>query len=208
MQISTVNIGLSLNHTRPVVESSASKTVTDIPALTASIRAGDENAFREFHRLYFDRLYRFLVVVARGNEDEARDALQETLLRVVRYARKFECEEVFWSWLKTVARSAARDGGRKQSRYLGLLRNFTLHWQNSGQSPTSPAEAELADLLEEALEELNPEERSIIEGKYLQGFTIRELAADSGLTEKAVESRLLRLRQQVRKTILRKLRAP
>lgn len=208
MQLSTVNLPLSLNQTRPVVESSASKTVTDIAALTTGFRAGDENAFREFHRLYFDRLYQFLLVVARGNEDEARDALQETLLRVVRYTRKFESEEVFWSWLKAIARSAARDGGRRQKRYLGLLRNFTLHWQNSAQSLSSETEPQLADLLEEALEELNPEERSIIEGKYLQGFTVRELASDTGLTEKAVESRLLRLRKQVRETILRKLRTP
>lgn len=175
--------------------------------MTAGIRAGDEKAFREFHRLYFDRLYQFLLVVARGNEDEARDALQETLLRVVRYARRFENEEVFWSWLKAIARSAARDAGRKQSRYLGLLRKFTLHWQNSGESSPPHIEPQLADLLAEALEEISPEERSIIEGKYLQGLTVRELASDSGLTEKAVESRLLRLRRQIREAILKKLRA-
>jgi RNA polymerase sigma factor (sigma-70 family) len=205
VQISTVNLPLSLNDAHNVAEHSASKTVTDIPALTAGIRAGDENAFREFHRLYFDRLYQFLLAVTRGSEDEAREALQETLLRVVRHARKFENEEIFWSWLKAVARSAARDGGRKRSRYLGLLHNFTLHWQNS--ASTEQADPQLSDLLEESLQELNPEERSIIEGKYLQGFTVRELAAVVGLTEKAVESRLLRLRRQVRKAILKKLRA-
>lgn len=207
MQISTVNLALSLNHTRPVVEPSESKTVTDVAALTAGIRAGNEEAFRLFHALYFDRLYQFLLVIARGNEDEARDALQETLLRVVRYARRFDNEEIFWSWLKAIARSAARDRGRKQSRYLSLLQNFTLHWQNSVPSPASQSNPELSDLLQESLQELNPEERSIIEGKYLQGLTVRELASDAGLTEKAVESRLLRLRRQIREAILKKLRA-
>jgi RNA polymerase sigma-70 factor (ECF subfamily) len=207
VQISTVNLLLSLKQTHTVVGPSASKPVTDIPALTAGIRAGNEEAFRQFHALYFDRLYQFQLIVARGNEDEARDALQETLLRVVRYARRFEREEVFWSWLKAIARSAARDGGRKQNRYLGLLRNFTLHWQNSSQSSPAHTEPQLADFLEEALEELNPDERSILEGKYLQGFTVKELASDTGLTEKAVESRLLRLRRQIREAILKKLRA-
>jgi RNA polymerase sigma-70 factor (ECF subfamily) len=208
VQISAVNLPLPLNQTQTVVEPSAGKTVSDIPALTTGIHAGNEEAFRQFHALYFDRLYQFLLVVARGNEDEARDALQETLLRVVRYARRFENEDVFWSWLKVVARSSARDGGRKQNRYLGLLRNFTLHWQNFGQSSPAHTEPQLEDFLEEALEELNPDERSIIEGKYLQGFTVRELASDTGLTEKAVESRLLRLRRQIREAILKKLRAP
>jgi RNA polymerase sigma-70 factor (ECF subfamily) len=208
VQISTVNLLLSLNQTRAVVEPSASKAVTDIATLTAGIRAGNEEAFRQFHALYFDRLYQFLLVVARGNEDEARDALQETLLRVVRYARRFENEEVFWSWLKAIARTAARDGGRKQNRYLRLLRNFASHWQHSADSSPAQADPQLTEFLEEALEELNPDERSIIEGKYLQGFTVKELASDTGLTEKAVESRLLRLRRQIREAILKKLRAP
>ena len=90
------------------------------------IAAGDEAAFREFHGRYLDRLYQFLLVVARGQETEAQEALQETLLRVVRHARAFDTEEALWDWLKVVARSAARDGGRKRHRYLALLSRFTL----------------------------------------------------------------------------------
>jgi DNA-directed RNA polymerase specialized sigma24 family protein len=36
---------------------------------------------------------------------------------------------------------------------------------------------------------------------------VRELASDSGLTEKAVESLLLRVRQRIREFIIQKLRA-
>ena len=126
---------------------------------------------------------------------------QETLLRVVRYVRKFESEETFWSWLKAVARSAARDAGRKQRRYLGLLQRFTLHLERSTEN--SPDEME--GLLEETLEELDASDREIIQGKYLRGATVRELAEETGRTEKTIESRLLRLRRQIRKTILKKL---
>src|SRR2546421_10268749 len=103
---------------------------TPTTRLTRALAKGDEGAFREFHGLYFDRLYRFLIVVSRGQEHEAQEALQETFLRVCRYARPFETEEAFWSWLKTVARNAARDGGRKQSRYLALLQRFALRGQD------------------------------------------------------------------------------
>ena len=60
-----------------------------IAALTRRLATGDEAAFREFHGRYFDRLYRFLLVVTRGQEHAAQDALQETMLRVARYAREF-----------------------------------------------------------------------------------------------------------------------
>ena len=208
MQISTANSLIALNDIQPVAEVSANNAGTDIASLTAKIRAGDENAFREFHLLYFHRLYQFLLGVARGQEHEAREALQETLLRVVRYARKFDNEEAFWCWLKLVARNAARDGGRKRHRYLGLLQKFALYSQNSAEPSSSSNHPPLGELLEESLEELPILDRNIIEAKYLQGATVRELATDTGLTEKAVESRLLRLRHQVRELILKKLRAP
>ena len=190
-----------------MAEVSANTTGVDIASLTAGIRAGNEDAFREFHGLYFRRLYQFLLVVARGQEHEAREALQETLLRVVRHGRKFDNEEAFWCWLKVVARSAARDGGRKQHRYFGLLQKFALHSQNLPE-PSLSNDSPLGDLLEESLDELPPQDRHIIEAKYLEGASVKELAADIGLTEKAVESRLLRLRQRIRELILKKLRTP
>jgi RNA polymerase sigma-70 factor, ECF subfamily len=177
-----------------------------IASLTRRLAAGEEEAFRQFQSLYFDRLYRFLLVVARGDETEARESLQETLLRVARHARHFDSEEIFWNWLATIGRNAARDAGRKQSRYLALLARFTLR------DPTeaSPAvqDGALAEALEESIGELGSDDRLLIEGKYLDGQTVRELAAQAGLTEKAVESRLLRLRRQLREGVLKKLKTP
>jgi DNA-directed RNA polymerase specialized sigma24 family protein len=83
--------------------------------LTTGLASANEEAFREFHRLYFDRLYYFLLIVCRGSHDEAQEALQQTLIRVVRHARAFETEETFWCWLKVVARSAARDAEENNS---------------------------------------------------------------------------------------------
>jgi RNA polymerase sigma-70 factor, ECF subfamily len=180
-----------------------------IVTLTRRLAAGDETAFREFHALYFDRLYRFLLVVTRGQEHAAQDALQETLLRVVRYAREFESEEFFWSWLKAIARNAARDGGRKQRRYFSLLERFALrHSDGAAATKIATDDERLRSLLDEGLAELEPGDRRLIEGKYLYGATVLELAADTGLTEKAVESRLSRLRQQLGQVLLKKLRAP
>lgn len=170
--------------------------------LTREMAAGDEEAFRRFHALYFDRLHQFLLAVARGNEQEARDALQETFVRVARSARKFESEEVFWCWLKAVARNAARDGGRKQRRYFDFLLRFSLH------APEASNDLNIDLPLEECLEELNPADRELVEAKYLQGETVHELSTRAGLTEKAVESRLLRARQRLRELLLQKLREP
>ncbi|HVY68617.1 MAG TPA: hypothetical protein VHH73_01740, partial [Verrucomicrobiae bacterium] len=92
---------LGLTNARPVDGLSMPVRVdrpAGITALTRRLAAGEEAAFREFHAQYFDRLYQFLIVVARGQEHEAREALQETLIRVARYARPFADEEAFWCW--------------------------------------------------------------------------------------------------------------
>jgi RNA polymerase sigma-70 factor (ECF subfamily) len=176
--------------------------------LTRRLAARDEAAFREFHARYFDRLYQFLLIVARGQEHEAREALQETLLRVARHARPFDDEEAFWCWLKTVARNAARDGGRKQRRYFALLEKFSFRRQEAEPHAANGTETRLQTLLTESLNELAPDERRLVEAKYLDGEGVRELSARTGLTEKAVESRLLRLRRQLRERLLKKLNEP
>ena len=179
---------------------------SDIAALTRRLAEGDEAAFREFHGRYFDRLYRFLLVVTRGQEHAAQDALQETMLRVARYAREFDDEDVFWGWLKAVARNAARDGGRKRRRYLAVLEKFAFWRRDTNGVEIDPREdGALRSLIDEGLAGLAPLDRQLIEGKYLRGHTVSELAADTGLTEKAVESRLVRSRRQLAETALKTL---
>jgi RNA polymerase sigma-70 factor, ECF subfamily len=176
-----------------------------IVVLTRGLAAGDEASFREFHRLYFDPLYRFLLVVTRGNPHAAQEALQHTLLRVAKHARSFESDEVFWGWLKIIARNAARDGARKDRRYSGLLHKYLV---GSAEGARLAAGEEWRDHLEAALAELDPEDRGLVQDKYLHGASVAELATSTGLTEKAVESRLLRLRRSLAERILLKLRQP
>jgi RNA polymerase sigma-70 factor, ECF subfamily len=180
----------------------------DIARLTRRLAAGDEEAFREFHARYFDRLYQFLLVIERGHEDQTREALQQTLLRVARYARVFESEEAFWGWLKVLARSAARDAARIERRYLGLLRKFAFRQRDQPVDLPAGDESFLGAAMEDCLAELNTDDRRLLEGKYAEGATVKELSEQTGLTEKAVESRLTRLRRNLRERLLNKLRAP
>jgi RNA polymerase sigma-70 factor, ECF subfamily len=200
-------ISLRLPELSAVAEGQTNDAATNSTAcLTRRLAAGEDEAFRQFQSLYFDRLYRFLLAVARGDETQAREALQETLVRVARHARRFESEEAFWNWLKAVGRNAARDGARSRRRYFSLLERFTRSFPPEASSGR-PDDA-LAAALEESMGELGPDDRLLIAGKYLDGQTVRELSARAGLSEKAVESRLLRLRRSLREGILQKLKRP
>ncbi len=190
--------------TRVVVELQV-KSV-EISALTAAMAAGNENAFRQFHELYFQRLFRYHVVISRGDEDAACDALQETFLRVVRHVRRFDDEATFWSWLTVLCRSAATDGGRKRQRYWKLLADYARSLITPSVSQrVEETDERLYEIVAQSLDELDLDERSLVEGKYFRAATMRELAEETGLTERAVESKLLRARRTLREKILTKL---
>ncbi len=175
--------------------------------LTLAMARGSEAAFARFFENYFNRLFRYLLVISRGDETAARDALQDTMTRVAKHVRRFDDEQAFWDWLTVLARSAARDGGRKQTRYRNLLTRFFERAEPAGLSATLPAESEdrLNEALDAALKALSDLERKLIDQKYFQGLSVRELAHLGELTEKAVESRLLRARRTLRETINRQL---
>lgn len=180
-------------------ERSAAGEGADIARLTAEMARGGEDAFREFYDRYFNRLLGYLLVLACGQEDTAREALQSAMLRVVKHIRRFESEQAFWSWLTVLARTALVDQERKRSRYNALLDRF-------GHENPSGAETHLLDCLRQSVSTLPKEDFVLIEKKYFDGQSVAQIAAALGVTEKAVESRLGRIRQKLKAQTLELLK--
>ena len=160
---------------------------------------GVESAWRDFHQLYFDRLHRYLLVLQRGDEESAAELVQQTLLRAVRHVRRFDDEPVFWSWLTCLARCAAADEGRKRKRRFLFFERFS-HWQEARREG-GEALAGRIETMERCLRDLPADDRALLEGKYFEQQSYRALALQFGLSAKAVESRLARLRAKLRSAI-------
>ena len=180
----------------------------NLASMTCGMARGSEEEYRRFHDLYFHRLLRYLIVVARGDEQAARDALQETLVRVARHVRSFESEPSFWAWLTRIARSAAVDAGRRESRFRRFLGRFRE--QSPPPRASLPGDAEderpLLEHMLRCLPLLDEADRAVLEAKYLGRTPVRDLARRLALTEKAVESRLTRARNRLRTLILKSIR--
>jgi len=211
----SLNIDLTETRTVPApvdspIETSAKVAATepelspDVPALTARMARGDEAAFREFFQVYFHRLLRYLLVVTAGREDIAREALQLTFVRVARHVRRFESEAAFWNWLTVLARSAFVDETRKQTRHWNLLERFFQERPPEIENPD--ADREFWRLVKDEMAALPEDERVLLEQKYFAGEAVRDLAEERKLTEKALESRLLRIRRKLRAAVLERLR--
>jgi RNA polymerase sigma-70 factor (ECF subfamily) len=179
----------------------------DVAEVTSRMVKGDEMAYRLFYDQYYERLRRYLLVVTAGNEDAARDALQSALLRVVKHIRRFSNENEFWSWLTVLAKTALFDQTRKRKRYWSFLERFTRHTEIEQSSEIGvDSDAQLLFMLEQNLTTLAADEKRLLESKYLEGASVREIAQEFQTTEKAIESRLLRIRRKLKASLLEALK--
>jgi RNA polymerase sigma factor (sigma-70 family) len=177
--------------------------VSALRDLTAGIRAGDERAFGRFYDLYHVRLYQHALLLAKGNELEAREVLQTVVLKLARKFEVFEDEKRLWSWLARCLRNAYVDLCRAHRRNEKLV--------SLDEVPAELRQAESlgdpwSDALRTAMEQFPLDEQELLRAAYEDGRPLQELADESGQTYKAIESRLGRLRQKLKTRLLSQLR--
>ena len=162
--------------------------------LIARLRRGDEAAFDEIHAVMNGRLFGFLARLARSR-DVAEDLVEETWLRLVRYAARLEPDTRLAPWLFTVARNL----------YVSYCRNRALDDAGAAQIglwpvaiAASPFELTAASLLEARVEatlaELPASFREVLLLVGVEGLTPSEAAAVCGVTPETMRQRLSRAR--------------
>ena len=169
--------------------------------LTTALARGDDAAWGEFHRDYGPGIFRYLLGGTRGDYDLAAEALQQTYLRVARYARPTDSAPEFGGWLRTLASSALNDCRRRRKSFWSLLQRPEASPGETAHDSAAIDERLFASL-DEALAKLDAAERALLEDKYFSGADVRSLAAKLDITPKAVESRLTRARAELRRHLV------
>lgn len=175
------------------------QSASDIVTLTQGLSDGREEAWQRFHLQYGPRIFRHLLAATRGNYDLSTEGLQQTYLRVARYARPCSSESEFLAWLRTVTQSALRDLWRRQGTIRRLLDRFLAQTDSPSVAPAT--EEVLFFALDQAMAELDESDRALLTAKYLRDESMADIARRLSLTTKAVESRLTRARLRVRARI-------
>ncbi|CAN5606844.1 N/A [soil metagenome] len=169
-------------------------------ALTTGLARGDDHAWDDFHREYGPEIFRYLLAAARGDADLADEALQQSYLRIARHARPCDSAPVFAAWLRVVARTAISDCRRGRRNFWGLLQRY--HAAQLPSESSSEHDDQLDAALDNALAKLSPDDRALLEAKYFTRLAVRDIAEKLSLSPKAVESRLTRARDALRRELL------
>jgi RNA polymerase sigma-70 factor (ECF subfamily) len=166
------------------------QTMTDAQ-LAALSQQGNRDAFGVLASRWDGPLYGFLRRVL-GDEELARDACQEALLRAYVKLPSLREPAAFKTWLHAIALNLCRDRGRSPAqREVALDLAVVDEPPAAGASPFDEAQHEnLASVLNRVLARLPIEQRSAIVLREFEGFTSQEIAAMTGVPAATVRSRI------------------
>ncbi|MFD7310755.1 sigma-70 family RNA polymerase sigma factor [Promicromonospora sp. NPDC059942] len=146
----------------------------------------EDELLEAVHDTHADALYRY-VVRRTGDEEEARDVVQETLLRAWRNPEVLErSEDSVRAWLFTVARNLSVDHLRSARR---TRERSTGHLPDREERDTTQSVLD-SWLVADALLSLSPSHRAVVVGAYYGGRSVAELSTELGVPAGTVKSRL------------------
>jgi RNA polymerase sigma-70 factor (ECF subfamily) len=156
-------------------------------------QAGDREAFAALVDLETDRAHRLTYAVLRSAPD-AEDALQDAFLRAWRDLPMLRDPDRWSAWFRRLVLTASLDRARRiRVRRLEPLGNGELQ----ASSDVTPGLAEQEEVLQ-AIAQLRPEDRALIQLRYSLDLTLPDAAEALGIPLGTAKSRLHRALARLR----------
>lgn len=175
----------------------------DIDALVTAAKAGDRSAFEDLVRATYADTYT-LAYRLTGDEEDARDVVQEAYLRAYRGMRRFRGDAQFSTWMYRITANCASThlGRRRRHRHEELADDAPVVDESPEFDPQARADATvLRDRLVEALAELPPRLRAVVLLRDVYDLPHEAIAAELGISESAAKVRLHRARRKLRESL-------
>jgi RNA polymerase sigma-70 factor, ECF subfamily len=180
-------------------------------------KSGDFSAFMELidaHKIKVFSLVRRLA----GNEQDAEDIMQDSLLKAIDKIDTFRGDSSFGTWLYAIALNEARGHLlREKQRDLKSIEDYIpMHSGGSEREESSHSlfewddphrkleSKELQNIIEEGLVNLPYDYREAFVLRYIDELSVKEVAALIRESEAATKSRILRARLALRDSLARK----
>jgi RNA polymerase sigma-70 factor (ECF subfamily) len=174
--------------------------------LVNQLLASDEAAFDRFFDDNFARLYRFAICRLPDDPDAARDVAQVTLTKAVRNLRTYRGESALFTWLCAICRNELADWRRRNGRHREHVVLIEDHPEvqaavDSFQAPFEERpdqvfrRTESLRLIQVALDRLPARYGNVLEWKYIEGRTVKEISEQLELGMEATQSLLARARR-------------
>jgi len=176
-------------------------------AQARALLSGDERRFNAFFDDYFPRLYRFALVRLDADENLAKDIVQSTLMNAVRALSSYRGDASMFTWLCQICRNEINAHFRRLSRSVPVVAEDddsirpileSLEAYDSEDPEANYQGTQLTRIIQATLDCLPARYGDALEWKYIEGFSVSEIAARLDVTELAAQSILARARNAFR----------
>jgi RNA polymerase sigma-70 factor (ECF subfamily) len=186
---------------------------SDEAALVRRVQQGDDMAFREMVDRYQSKVFSIIYGILR-NRNDAEDIAQQVFAKIYFSIKNFDFRSSLLTWIYKITVNECYDYLRKKKvRKLVYESDFTeeeaqrMERAEPGSESKSGVDEDLArrDLVLKLLSKVSEEDRQLLMLKEVEGHSVEELAALTGLNENTIKVKLFRARQKLVKSASRLL---
>lgn len=175
-----------------------------------NVKKGCPTSYQPVVLFYQDKIYNHCLRMLR-NAHEAEDLTQETFLRAYMHIESFDDDRKFSTWLFRIASNLTIDRLRKRKPdyYLDAEvkegKGLTMYSQLASSISTPIEEAESKELkrfIYSEIEKLPPIYRQVIELRFFEGFSLKDMSEVLNAPTGTVKARLFRARKTLKKQLM------
>jgi RNA polymerase sigma-70 factor (ECF subfamily) len=179
--------------------------------LVRRVQQGDEIAFREIVDRYQSKVFSIIYGILRSRND-AEDISQQVFAKIYFSIGNFDFRSSLLTWIYKITVNECYDYLRKKKvRKLVYESDFSeeearrIERSEPAIESSTPIDQKLAqrDLVLKLLEKVSEEDRELLMLKEVEGHSVEELAAMTGLNENTIKVKLFRARQKLVKAAQR-----
>lgn len=167
------------------------------PEYIQKIRSREESGMEEFLR-HYTPLMRYIIAPVLPDARDQEECISEVAMRVWEKIDQYDPSRGSWNaWLTALTRNVALNRSRKKIISSEPEEEIA---QYASLSPTPEQEMlrkERQQMLQNALQRLASRDRMLFYRKYYYQQSTAQIASELGLTERAVEGRLYRIRKRL-----------
>ncbi len=148
---------------------------------------------------YRPRIAGFISSMTHGDVD-IDDMVQETLIRISKGLENYREESSLSSWVFQVASNVVKDDFRSKASRRGQFNHWEVaNFAEPEDNLTQIVKRETRDCVRDGIASLPEKYRQTLVLFYMEGMSVKEIAASEGSSENSVKVRLHRARKRFRK---------
>ena len=167
--------------------------------LMQKVQEGDMVSYNTLVDRYKDRLFNMLTRML-SSEDEARDLLQETFLRVWQHKMSYDFRYAFSTWIYTIALNLARNELRRRKKFK-FFDIFDYSDKIPAKEERKTEAPKLRELLDTEIQRLPEKCRTAFVLRDVDSLSYEEIAQVLSIPLGTVKSRVNRARSILRKRL-------